>query len=38
MKLKMKEMILKNAEKKLNEKTQYIEQINITMIFNNMKR
>ena len=29
---------IKKCEKKVNEKTQYIEQINVTMIFNNMKR
>ena len=30
-------MKLKNGEKNLNEKTQYIGQININTIFNNMK-
>ena len=30
-------MKLKNGKKKLNEKTLYIRQININMIFDNMK-
>ena len=31
-------MELKNGKKKFNEKTEYIKQININMIFNKMKR
>ena len=38
MKLKMKQMKLEYGRKKLNEKTYYIKQINMNMIFNNMKR
>ena len=38
MKLKMKQMKLKNGKSKLNEKTENIKQINIHMIFNNIKQ
>ena len=31
-------MKLENGRKKLNEKTDYIKQININMVFSNMKR
>ena len=31
------EIKLKNGKKKLNKNTEYIEQININMIFSNMK-
>ena len=31
-------MKLKNRNKTLDEKTEYIKQINVNMIFNNMKQ
>ena len=34
----MKYTNLKNGKKKLIEKTEYIRQINMHMIFNNLKR
>ena len=34
----MKQMKLKNGKSKLNEKTENIKQINIRMIFNNIKQ
>ena len=38
MKLKLKQMKLKDGKKKLQEKIQYIKQTNINMIFYNMKQ
>ena len=38
MKLKMKYMKQKNGKKKLNKEIQNMKQININLIFNNMKR
>ena len=37
MKLIIKQVKLKNGKKKLDQKTYYIKQINIKMVFNNMK-
>ena len=34
----MKQMKFKNEKKKLNEKTEYIKQINMNMLLNNIKR
>ena len=34
----MKQMKLKNGKSKLNEQTENIKQINIRMIFNNIKQ
>ena len=34
----MKQMKFKNDKKKLNEKTEYIKQINMNMLLNNIKR
>ena len=34
----MKQMKLKNGKSKLNEKTENIKQMNIRMIFNNIKQ